>query len=56
MWININTRHTSEERPVRIRLENGLTLTAEEVTDEILEDAGWQILPQEEPQPIPLVE
>lgn len=56
MWINTNTRHTSADRPTRVRLENGLTLTSEEVTDQVLEQLGWQEMALEEPQPIPLVE
>ena len=41
-WINTITNEVSEEYPYRVRLENNLTLTGPEVSDELLASTGWQ--------------
>lgn len=40
MWKNANGE-VSQLRPNRVRLPNSETRTAEEVTDEVLAEAGW---------------
>lgn len=52
-WYNHITQQVSDHRPERIRLETGLTLTSEEVTDQALEAAGWRW--QEPSEPIDLL-
>jgi hypothetical protein len=41
MWINSTTNEWSEEKPIRVRLPNGLTATGELITDQMLVDLGW---------------
>lgn len=43
-WFNTYTRECVVERPVRVRLPDGLTRTQEAVTDEILTEAGWEFI------------
>jgi hypothetical protein len=38
---NSITHEYSEERPFRVRLDDGMTRTGEAITDEMLADAGW---------------
>lgn len=41
MWCNYKGMLSQPERPNRIRLPDGSTKTSEEVTDELLAQAGW---------------
>ena len=45
MWVNNNTKECTNQRPVRVRLDDGSTRTQEEVTDEVLIQAGWVLVP-----------
>jgi hypothetical protein len=46
LWVNYTGMQSQEARPNRVRLDDGTTRTAEEITDEMLAAAGWF---QEEP-------
>lgn len=44
-WKHISNQ-IIDHRPQRIRLESGITLTAEEITDELLAQTGWEYIEQ----------
>ena len=52
-WRNHKTKYYQLTRPIRIRLDDGSTLTNEEVTDQLLEENGWH---WEEDPVLPIVE
>lgn len=41
MWCNYEGWRSQPERPNRVRLADGSTRTGEEITDQMLADAGW---------------
>lgn len=41
-WILRQREDIRIERPTRVRLDSGMTLTGEEVTDQVLSDTGWR--------------
>ena len=49
VWKNSFTNEESHSRPVRVRMPDGLTKTAEEVTDTVLALAGWAEVEYQEP-------
>jgi len=53
-WHNTITQEVSEQRPERIRLASGLTLTSEAITDSALTESGWHW--QEPEAPVNLLE
>lgn len=49
--------HCQEQRPIRLRLSDGSTITNEAITDEVLTALGWYwdsyYPPEPEPEPEP---
>lgn len=43
---------TSETRPIRVRLPDFTTRTSEAVTDEILAEAGWTLVTEQQAEPV----
>jgi hypothetical protein len=50
-WILRQREDIKIQRPTRVRLDSGMTLTGEEVTDQILTDTGWRWEDWPEPEP-----
>lgn len=41
-WNNEQLNHQQENRPERIRLSDGTTKTGDEITDNLLNQLGWE--------------
>jgi hypothetical protein len=40
-WLNQKNGQIIDQRPERIRLENSMTITGSELTDQVLAEHGW---------------
>jgi hypothetical protein len=44
-WKHISNQ-IIDHRPLRVRLESGVTVTGEEITDQLLAQTGWEYIEQ----------